>query len=110
MEKSYTVTFSYTINVNAENENNAVQKANKRWDEDAPRTDEMNVDVEEYNDNKTINILFHTISYWYDNGQDISESEQEHIEYMICQGYREGELNDSNDEEDIRGYWKIVTK
>ena len=48
-------------------------------------------------------VLLHDISYYYDDDRAISNSEQEHISYMITQGYREGELN----EDEIRGYWQI---
>ena len=44
MEKLYDVTFSYTINVYAENKEDAEALAMNRWDEIVPRTDEMNVD------------------------------------------------------------------
>ncbi len=56
---------------------------------------------------KTITILQHNISYWYDNGQDMPEHEEEHVADMIGQGFCAGELNDSNDTEENRGWWKI---
>lgn len=58
--------------------------------------------------NKEIEILLHNISYYYDNGQDMPEHEQDHVKEMINQGYVEGELNDSNDTEDNYGWWRIL--
>ena len=60
-------------------------------------------------ENKTVVILEYNISYWYDDDQDMPEGEQEHVACMIGEGYREGELNDSDDEKDNRGWWKINT-
>ena len=45
MEKTYTVIFSYGIEVTAQNDSEAEQKAKQEWDEIAPRTDEMNIEV-----------------------------------------------------------------
>lgn len=45
--QKYAVTYSYTINVEAEDKTKAEEKANQEWDEIAPRIDEMNVEVEE---------------------------------------------------------------
>lgn len=58
--------------------------------------------------NQTITILQHNISYWYDNGQDMPEHEQEHVQQMIIAGYSSGELNDSTEEKDNRGWWTII--
>lgn len=67
--------------------------------------------------NNHIEILFHDISYYFDDDSkiELGDSESEHIEYMIGQGYCEGELNktdkDGNDGiRGIRGYWSIVRK
>ena len=56
--------------------------------------------------NKHIEILQHDISYWFDDDSELEEGvgEAEHIEYMIGQGYFEGELR----QDATRGYWKIV--
>jgi hypothetical protein len=70
--------------------------------------------------NLHIEILQHDISYYLDDDTVIEygDSESETIEYMIGQGFSEGELcrsyvgddarrqDDVNDE--VRGYWKIV--
>ena len=58
--------------------------------------------------NKHIEILQHDISYWFDDDSELEEGvgEAEHIEYMIGQGYFEGELR----QDATRGYWKIVKK
>ena len=53
---------------------------------------------------RTIEILQHTISYWYETDQEMSESEQEHVNDMIQDGYNQGELNDNNEN---RGWWKM---
>jgi len=62
--------------------------------------------------NKTTTILFHNISYFFrDTDLDIDDCGEEHITYMICQGYREGELSitePNNPEKVYHGYWKIV--
>jgi len=62
--------------------------------------------------NNHIQILHHDISYYLDDDSELESGvgEAEHIEYMIGQGYSEGELNKSNDDgnDGIRGYWKIV--
>jgi len=47
MEKTYTVTFSYSIQVRAENREEAEIMAGEQWDNIMPRTDEMNIEVEE---------------------------------------------------------------
>ncbi|MGE7305768.1 hypothetical protein ACQKJG_18265 [Priestia megaterium] len=56
-------------------------------------------------------ILFHTVEYWYEMhpNMELPESEEEYIKYMINQGYREGELNyyDSENEKTYYGWWKI---
>ena len=76
--------------------------------------------------NKHIEILFHDISYYLEDGSEIEigDCEAEHIEYMIGQGYCSGELNRtyvgdddrrSSDpefefEDEIRGWWSITSK
>lgn len=45
--KKYLVIFSYAIDVTAEDENEAYEKASRIWDEITPRTDEMNYEIEE---------------------------------------------------------------
>jgi len=63
---------------------------------------------------KRVEILLHDISYWYENGMDITDTDMEEIAYKITQGFREGELNghlEVGDEEpvhNIRGWWKIA--
>ena len=57
------------------------------------------------NKNKTIDILQHQISYYYDRNQDMPEHEQEHVKHMIIEGYTQGELNDAGEH---RGWWHIV--
>ena len=57
--------------------------------------------------NKTIEILQHEISYYYDEDQEMPEDEQDHVKEMINEGYVEGELNDNNEN---RGWWSIVKK
>ena len=42
----YIVIYSYDINVEAKDEKEAKEKAKTIWNEIAPRTDEMNVEVE----------------------------------------------------------------
>lgn len=58
---------------------------------------------------REIEILNHQIKYSYDIDQEMSDSEQEHVTYMIEQGYTSGELNyvmsDGNTEN--RGWWEI---
>lgn len=58
--------------------------------------------------NKTIEILFHDISYYYDSGIDMPESEEEHVKEMINKGFLAGELCYVNENtEEIKGYWEI---
>ena len=57
--------------------------------------------------NKNIYLL-QRISYWYDNGQDMPEHEQEHVKSMIFEGYNQGELNDETETDANRGWWSIV--
>ena len=57
---------------------------------------------------RTVTLLFHTISYYYGNGMEMPESEEEHVVYMITQGYREGELCYMGDNDtEQRGWWRI---
>ena len=51
-------------------------------------------------------ILQHKISYYYENSQEMPESEREHIKEMIIKGYCEGELYCQDSEKETRGYWK----
>lgn len=53
-------------------------------------------------------ILQHQIDWWLDDDSivELDESDIEHIEQMIKDGYSEGELNHGQFE--IRGYWKII--
>jgi hypothetical protein len=70
-------------------------------------------DILELEEKKTKNkeILFHNISYTLkDTDLDIDFMEVEQIEYMIGQGFSEGELSmtdPDNPEETFMGYWKI---
>jgi len=61
-------------------------------------------------ENRTIRILQHQISYWYDDDQEVPDIEQEHVREMIIKGYSSGELNclmhDCQTEN--RGWWHIV--
>ena len=62
-------------------------------------------------ENKTITILQHTISYSLrdtDLDLEIGDSSSEHIEYLIGQGFSEGELSVYNKDIIYYGYWKIV--
>lgn len=55
--------------------------------------------------NKKIKILFHSISYYYNNDQDMPEDEQEHVKEMIIEGYSSGQLVDSKEH---TGQWSIT--
>jgi len=56
-----------------------------------------------------IKILQHTIDYWYEDGQEMPEHEQEHVKDMIIDGYSSGELVDHNNKEEMNtGWWKII--
>ncbi len=57
---------------------------------------------------KEIEILQHNINYWYDNNQAMPEHEQEHVQKMIINGYHSGELNDSTEDNENRGWWSII--
>ncbi len=62
--------------------------------------------------NKTVKILHHTISYFLrETDLPITFIEEEQIEYMIGQGFSEGDLSmtvsNSDCDEVFYGYWKI---
>lgn len=56
-------------------------------------------------------ILFHDVEYWYRDYPEMKlpESEEEHIIYMINQGYSSGELNyyDHKSDQEYSGWWQI---
>ena len=58
----------------------------------------------------TIEILKHTIDYWYREDQEMPDHEQEHVESMIMEGFSQGELidHDRETEEVNTGWWKII--
>lgn len=61
-------------------------------------------------ENKTITILQHTISYWYHEGYEgtPTEIDEEHITKLITEGYIEGELCTMDDNENVHyGWWAI---
>ena len=67
----------------------------------------------EEDENKTITILQHTISYFLRDtnlGIEIDGCSSEHIEYLIGQGFSEGDLSvcDSSKNVTYHGWWKIV--
>jgi len=68
--------------------------------------------VEVEDSNKHIKALCHDISYFFrETDLDIDCCGVEHIEYMIGQGYIEGDLtvtDPDNPEEVYHGYWSIV--
>ena len=69
-------------------------------------------EVEE-DENRLITALQHNISYWLDDDSimESGDCEHEHIEYMIGQGFAEGELCKTIDDApggSVKGYWKIV--
>jgi hypothetical protein len=59
---------------------------------------------------KEVEILQHTIKYYYDNDMDMPKHEQEHVKEMIIEGYNQGELNClmPDGDTEIRGWWQIV--
>lgn len=59
---------------------------------------------------KSINILQHTIKYYYENGQDMPDHEEEHVKDMIIKGFNSGQLVDfdTEKEQEITGWWEIV--
>lgn len=56
-------------------------------------------------------ILFHEIKYWYEEfpEKELTESDEEHITYMINNGYSSGELvsHDNETGQDLYGWWQI---
>jgi len=57
---------------------------------------------------KEIEILQHTVKYYYNNDMDMPESEEEHVKNMIIEGYNQGELNTiGEDGDETRGWWQI---
>ena len=71
-----------------------------------------NTNPKEVSENKHITLLFHDISYFYKNTNvEMNDSDQEHIVYMITNGYSEGELcmvDKENHDIEYRGYWEIA--
>lgn len=59
---------------------------------------------------KTITILQHTIRYYYENGQDMPEHEEEHVKEMIMKDFSSGQLVDidRDTEYEILGWWEII--
>ena len=57
--------------------------------------------------NKEIEILFHTINYWYDNGMYMPPSDQQHIKDQINEGYNQGQLVCEYENKTINGWWSI---
>lgn len=55
-------------------------------------------------ENKTIEILQHNISYWYEDDQEMPDYEQDHVKKMITDGISSGQLVDSDEN---TGWWKI---
>jgi len=59
---------------------------------------------------QSVEILQHTVKYYYDNDMVMPDIEEEHVKEMIIEGYNQGELNylmpDGNTE--MRGWWQIV--
>lgn len=57
-------------------------------------------------------ILLHTILYNWRDGSDreLNDSDNEHIHYMINQGFNQGELvsYDNDTETDVYGWWEIT--
>ena len=58
-------------------------------------------------------ICAHNVSFEYFEweGTEVPDSEIEHVQEMINQGYVEGELNylDTDGDTEHRGWWKIVS-
>jgi len=69
-------------------------------------------DINDDDENESIEILSHNIFYFLNDGSkiEVGDCEHEHIVYMINQGYIEGDLSKAgthDGEETVRGYWKI---
>ena len=63
---------------------------------------------EENEDDRTIEILQHNISYWYNDDMEMPESEQDYVRHSIEQGCNRGQLVYEEDEKDMNtGWWKI---
>jgi len=79
----------------------------KTWDWQEVSSGEEEAD--DFNgDEETIMILSHVVSYYYNDSYEGKPDEEDikHIEDLLSQGYREGELNTG--EEEHRGWWKLV--
>ncbi len=81
---------------------------------EAEEREELKIMEEEEDINDHIEIMQHDISYFLRDTElkiEDGDCEYEHIAYMIGQGYREGDLNktDRDDEDNtFTGWWKIV--
>lgn len=60
---------------------------------------------------KYAKILFHDVEYWYEGheNKELQGVDEEHIIYMINEGYSSGEINSSDEETDelLYGWWQI---
>jgi len=63
---------------------------------------------------KTVQIIGHTVKYWYEDGfeNEICDNDPDFddIQEALCGGYREGEFNTFENETETHhyGYWEIV--
>ncbi len=59
---------------------------------------------------RTVEIAQHRISYWYDEDQEMTEDDEQHVLECIIAGYNQGELNYLMPDGDTenRGWWKIL--
>ncbi len=63
---------------------------------------------------KTVQIIGHTVKYWYEDGfeNEICDNDPDfdNIQEALCGGYREGEFNTFENETETHhyGYWEIV--
>lgn len=65
-------------------------------------------DVKLDDDNRTIEILQHNISYWYDEDMEMGECDQEHVDSQIKEGMSQGQLvTEDRDGNMNTGWWKI---
>lgn len=69
---------------------------------------EMDWEIQNKEIEKTAIVSGHLISYWFhDDNLELNDIDIEHIKKSIDEGYREGELNQLVDDEEIRGWWGI---
>ena len=86
------------------------------WKEVPDESSDSESPVEPEKENRTVEILQHTVEYWFRNDDNyvdgicLDDGAEEHIRNKIEEGYSQGELcslGQDGDEIEERGWWRI---